>query len=121
MKLAGCLLPNGQQVHFGWVFLFLVFGCTFEHAYVHIVACHIMIQYFQIPVRSGFGVFVTRRDGDKSSVLPSYMQELFRSFSLTLPPLSMVFRVHAALCGYKNPKQLADRLVMFYTLVREQL
>jgi energy-coupling factor transporter ATP-binding protein EcfA2 len=75
----------------------------------------------QVPVLEGFGTFVTRTDVAKAVSLPSYIREHFRSFTLSFPPPGILFRVNAAILGYKQPRLLADRLVMMHTLIHEQI
>ena len=75
----------------------------------------------QIPVVAGFGVFVTTTSSESHTTLPSCFQEHFRSFALTPPPPGLFFRVQAAILGYRQPRLLADRLMMLYNLSKEQL
>ena len=81
----------------------------------------IQFVYSQVPVLEGFGTFVTRTDVAKAVSLPSYIREHFRSFTLSFPPTGILFRVNAAILGYKQPRLLADRLVMMHTLIHEQM
>ena len=93
----------------------------YAHAYVLYVHTSTLCPPFQIPVVAGFGVFVTTTTCESHTTLPSCLQEHFRSFALTPPPPGLIFRVQAAILGYRQPRLLADRLMVLYNLSKEQL
>lgn len=93
-------------------------SCTYICMYIRTST---LCPPLQIPVVVGFGVFVTTTNRESHTTLPSCLQEHFRSFSLTPPPPGLIFRVQAAILGYRQPRLLADRLMVLYNLSKEQL
>jgi len=105
-------------VHSGAVHTSCMYVCTYMHTYVNPPT---LCSPLQIPVVVGFGVFVTTTTRESHTTLPSCLQEHFRSFALTPPPPGLIFRVQAAILGYRQPRLLADRLMVLYNLSKEQL